>query len=78
MAISCPGTLSTDINGNPVCDVAWVDQPLDLTPITQLTDMLEYLFAFDAQLFGIVLFGCVLFFAKGWGIGVVMRALNKR
>ena len=46
--------------------------------IEQFNQVMVDLFTFDPVLFGTVLFGCIILFAKGWGAGVVARLLGKR
>lgn len=46
--------------------------------IEQFNSLLIDLFTFDPVLFGTVLFGCIILFAKGWGAGVVARLLGKK
>jgi len=46
--------------------------------IEQFNQIMVDLFTFDPVLFGTVLFGCIILFAKGWGAGVVARLLGKR
>jgi len=83
--VACNGTLTQ--TGDAIeCSGSWISYDIDdikeyvgdiAGSIDRLTDVLEYLFTFDPELFGIVLFGCALIFAKGWGAGVVMRWLSK-
>ncbi|MEH6628288.1 MAG: hypothetical protein V7739_17785 [Motiliproteus sp.] len=78
MGIVCAGILTTEPDGTASCDVDWVTEiAFDLTPITTLTDMLDILFTFDPELFGIVLFGCATLFSVGWGAGIVVRNLSR-
>ncbi|MDI3324751.1 hypothetical protein QKW35_10220 [Pontibacterium granulatum] len=46
--------------------------------IEQFNQTMDGLFTFDPVLFSTVLFGCIIFFSKGWGAGVVVRLLGKR
>ena len=78
--LTCSGTINLS-GSNPVCDTGWVVAPdpiLDLSPVISLVEMLDILFSFDPELFGIVLFGCATLFTTGWGAGVVMRNLSRR
>lgn len=80
MGITCNGTLTTDAKGAAQCSVDWIYEALpvlDLTPIITLTDMLDVLFTFDAELFGTVMSGSAILFSVGWGAGVVMRNLSR-
>lgn len=87
--VVCPDGVSIDFDslGRARCMEYGVSQweihhtdeliPVDLTPINNLVDALDVLFTFDPELFGIVLFGCVMLFTTGWGTGFVIRLLTK-
>ncbi|MDI3325402.1 hypothetical protein QKW35_13550 [Pontibacterium granulatum] len=46
--------------------------------IEQFNQLMETLFVFDPELFGIVLLGCLMLFSKGWGLGVIVRRMSAR
>lgn len=46
--------------------------------IEQFNLLMDTLFVFDPELFGIVLLGCLMLFSKGWGLGVIVRRMSAR
>lgn len=78
MFLECTGEITQTVEGFPMCSASWAQSSgLDMSPIVDLNNTLQSLFTFDAEFLGIAIGGAALLFTSGWGIGVVMRLLNK-
>ena len=78
MNVTCDSDLVISPEGFIQCPSGFELRVGDPTAsIDGLTDMLSYLFTFNAEVFGIILTGFILVFLKGWALGVILRLMGK-
>ena len=78
MNITCDSDLVITVEGFIQCPTGFGQRVGDpAASIDNLTDVLTYLFTFNAEIFGIILTAFILVFLKGWGLGIILRLMGK-
>lgn len=74
MALSCSGTWSQDASGYVICSGTIAEEPSQLD---QLNAVLNEIYSFDLEIFGVVMGSLIVAFITGHWAGKVARILSR-